>query len=102
MLSPQRQDRESSSLVPLKRSPGSRPVLQTRWASPNAREMTVERKVNVWGRVLVISVLQESKTVWIAQGDYMDERIEVKGATATSAAALWERAARQKNTGNPE
>ena len=61
------------------------------------REMTVERKVNVWGNLLVIDVYEESRRVWVAQGDYMDERIAVKGSTATSAAALWEKAARQKS-----
>ena len=56
----------------------------------------MERKVNVWGKVLAISVSQQSKRVWTAQGDYMGARIEAQGATASSAVALWERAARQK------
>ncbi len=62
----------------------------------NSREKTMERKVNVWGEPFVIRVYEESKTVWIAQGDYVGERIEVKGSTATSAAALWEKAARDR------
>ena len=61
--------------------------------------MIVERKANVWGKVLAIRVVQQSKGVWIAQGDYQGQRIEAKGATPTSAAAMWERAARQKDTG---
>jgi len=60
----------------------------------------MERKVNVWGKVLEISVSQQSKGVWSAQGEYMGARIEVQGATATSAVALWERAARQKGAGS--
>jgi hypothetical protein len=57
----------------------------------------VERKANVWGKIVAISVSQESKGLWIARGDYMGEKIEAKGATATSAAALWEGAARQRD-----
>ena len=66
------------------------------------REVAMERKVNVWGKVLAISVSQQSKRVWTAQGDYMGERIEAQGATAPSAVALWEKAARCKSTESPK
>jgi hypothetical protein len=56
----------------------------------------VERKVNVWGRMVAISVSQVSKALWAAKGDYMGERIEVRGATPASAVAMWETAARHK------
>jgi len=57
-----------------------------------------EREVNVWGEFLAIAVHQESRTVWIAQGDYTGERIEIKGSTATSAVALCEKAAHSMTT----
>jgi hypothetical protein len=41
-----------------------------------------EREVNVWGDFLAIAVHQESRAVWIAQDDYMGERIEIKGSTS--------------------
>jgi hypothetical protein len=41
----------------------------------------------------VISVHQKSKTVWVAVGDYMGERIEVEGSSA-NVTAKWVEAAR--------
>jgi hypothetical protein len=61
----------------------------------------MERKVNVWGKVLAIKVSQQSKGIWTAQGDYMGAQIEVQGATATSAVALWEGVARRKGAESP-
>ncbi len=56
----------------------------------------VERTVHVWDKPHVITVYQKSKCVWIAVGDYMGERIEVKGSSASSAAKWWADAARFK------
>lgn len=40
-----------------------------------------------------ISVVQKSKTVWIAKGEYMDKYVEVKGPIRSSAIAHWRDAA---------
>ena len=53
-----------------------------------------ERTVHVWAIPHLITVYQKSKTVWVAVGDYMGERIEVKGSSANVAAKYWVDAAR--------
>ena len=53
-----------------------------------------ERTVYVWAIPHVIAVYQKSKTVWVAVGDYMGERIEVQGSSANVAAKYWVDAAR--------
>jgi hypothetical protein len=60
------------------------------------KAMTVEREmtVKVWDKPHIITVYQKSKTVWIAVGEYMGRRIEVKGSSASSAAKWWAEAAR--------
>ena len=50
---------------------------------------TYERTVQVWDHPPVISVYQKSKSVWIALGDYMGQRVEVKGSSLTSATKHW-------------
>jgi hypothetical protein len=60
------------------------------------REMTrqaYERTVHVWAIPHVITVYQKSKTVWVAVGDYMGERIEVEASSA-NVTAKWVEAAR--------
>jgi hypothetical protein len=57
-------------------------------------ERTIE--VEVWGKPHKISVYQKSKTVWIAVGEYMGERIEVKGSSSGSAVRLWRETARYR------
>jgi hypothetical protein len=52
--------------------------------------------VNVWDEPHEITVNQKSKTVWIAVGEYMGQRIEVKGRTESQAASAWREAARYK------
>lgn len=52
--------------------------------------------VDVWGKPHEISVYQKTKTIWIAVGEYMGERIEVKGRTESQAARTWQDAARFK------
>jgi hypothetical protein len=53
-----------------------------------------DRTVHVWAIPHVITVYQKSKTVWVAVGEYMGERIEVKGSSANVAAKYWVDAAR--------
>lgn len=55
--------------------------------------------VMVWGKQYEISVYKRSKTVWIAVGEYMRERIETKGASPNAAAAHWRDAAQYKGNG---
>lgn len=56
----------------------------------------MEHTINVWDRPQTVEVYQKSKSVWIAVGDYMGERIEVKGTSRTSALAAWKEAARYR------
>ncbi|HZO48499.1 MAG TPA: hypothetical protein VFB68_21630 [Xanthobacteraceae bacterium] len=55
-----------------------------------------ERTVEVWGKRHTISVSQTSKSVWVAVGDYMGKRIEVKDRSEGSAIKQWCEAARYK------
>ena len=57
---------------------------------------TLKRTVTVWDKVHPITVQQESKTVWVAVGDYRGERLEVKGKTDTQAVAAWRDVAKLK------
>lgn len=56
----------------------------------------MERTVKVWDQDVKISVYQKSRTVWIAVGKYLGDRIEVNGRSANSAVVLWVNAARYK------
>ena len=62
-------------------------------------EKVLKRTVRVWDKPHKIDVYQKSKTVWIAVGDYMGQRIETKGSTAYTAANRWREAARYKGNG---
>jgi hypothetical protein len=55
--------------------------------------------VEVWKKAYTITVHQKSKSVWIAVGDYMGERLEAQGRSESAAANRWREAARYK--GNP-
>lgn len=50
----------------------------------------------VWGKPEKVTVYQKSKSVWIAVGTYMGERLESKGSSEASASAHWIAAARYK------
>lgn len=54
------------------------------------------REVNVWGQVVEVEVVQKSKTVWIAVGYYMEQRIEVKRSSPGAALSGWKDAATYK------
>ncbi len=56
----------------------------------------METTVKVWNTDVKVSVHQSSKTVWVAVGEYMGERIEVKGRTQTQALGQWREAARYR------
>ena len=56
----------------------------------------VKTTVMVWDKPYEITVYRKSKTVWIAVGEYMGERIETKASSQRSAAAHWREAARYK------
>ena len=55
-----------------------------------------KRTVTVWDNVHQITVQQQSKTVWVAVGEYRGERLEVKGKTDTQAVAAWRDVAKLK------
>lgn len=52
--------------------------------------------VKVWDEPHEITVYQKSKSVWVAVGEYMGERLETKGSSESSAAAHWRDAANYK------
>jgi hypothetical protein len=56
----------------------------------------MKQTVRVWDLPVEITVYQKSKSVWIAVGDYMGERLEVKSSSVSSAAKLWQDAAKYK------
>ena len=58
--------------------------------------MIYEHRVIVWGKPYIVSVNRKSKSVWIAVGDYMGERIEAQGSSASVAARHWAGTARYK------
>lgn len=59
------------------------------------------RRVEVWGQKYDITVYQESKTVWIAVGDYMEQSIRAQGRSESSAAKHWQEAARYRGNVGP-
>ena len=56
----------------------------------------MDRTVKVWDKPHAITVYRKSKSVWIAVGEYMGERLEVKGRTESQAMNNWREAARYK------
>jgi hypothetical protein len=62
----------------------------------------MKQAVRVWDVPHEITVYQKSKSVWVAVGDYMGERVEVNGSSASAAAKHWQEAARYRgNDGVP-
>jgi hypothetical protein len=59
----------------------------------------VSHCVTVWGEACPVGVYQKSKSVWVATGGYMGQRIEVKGRSATSALGLWRSTATYRGNG---
>ena len=56
----------------------------------------MQHVVKVWGKPYTIEVHQNSKTVWVAVGEYMGEIREVKGGSANDAISQWKEWARYK------
>jgi hypothetical protein len=50
----------------------------------------------IWDEPHEVQVYQSSKSVWIAVGEYMGERIEVKDRSESTALKRWKDAARYK------
>lgn len=58
--------------------------------------MTRQRTVEVWGQQVAVDVYQQSKSVWIASGEYMGQYIQTKDRSAGSALLRWKEAARYR------
>jgi hypothetical protein len=62
----------------------------------------MKQTVRVWDELQEITVYQKSKSVWVAVGEYMGDRIETKASSASAAARHWQDAARYRgNVGSP-
>ncbi len=55
-----------------------------------------DHTVEVWGKSYTVFTHQRSKSVWIAVGEYMGKRIEVKDRSKATAIKRWQEAARYK------
>jgi len=78
---------------PLRVKTGQYPL----WWLPERIAMRRTIRVYVLDKAHDINVHQRSKSVWIACGEHLGERIEVKGRTAAAAAKLWADAARYRS-----
>ena len=58
--------------------------------------ISLQEVVTVWGKSYEITVYQKSKSVWVAVGEYMEERLEVQGRTSSAAARSWQEATRYR------
>ena len=56
----------------------------------------MEHTVQVWDHPYTVTTRQKSKSVWIAVGEYMGKRIEVKDRTEATAIKRWREAARSR------
>jgi hypothetical protein len=57
-----------------------------------------ERKICVWNAVHAITILKQSPTAWVAIGEYMGQRLEVKEPPQGAAVRLCIRVAHYKTT----
>ncbi len=55
-----------------------------------------DHTVEVWGKSYTVITHQKSKSVWIAVGEYMGKRIEVKDRSKGAAIKRWREATRFK------
>jgi hypothetical protein len=60
-----------------------------------------EHIVKVWDRTYTVRAYQESKSRWIAIGDYMGELKEAKGKTESAAVRAWAAAAKYVGNDGP-
>jgi hypothetical protein len=56
----------------------------------------MKHTVMVWDQPQEVTAHRKSKSVWIAVGEYMGERVETKAASESAAVARWREAARYK------
>ena len=61
----------------------------------------ITQTVELSGKHHEVSLNRQSKTVWIATGEYMGEHLEARGQSASSAVALWRMAARFMDEARP-
>ncbi len=59
----------------------------------------MQRTVMVWNKPHVVTLHHESKTVWIATGDYMGRPLSVKDRTQGAALKRWRQAATDRGNG---
>ena len=57
---------------------------------------TFRRTVTLGDKPHHVTVSQKSESAWIAVGEYMGERLEVKGGTDSQAIGSWRDAAKYK------
>jgi hypothetical protein len=60
-------------------------------------EGTKERTVRVRDKTYTVLVHRQSQTVWVASGDCMGQRLELKGTSENSAVAAWSETARYRS-----
>ena len=53
--------------------------------------------IHVWDKPHIISVHQQSESVWIAVGEYVGKLLQVEGPSAEAAARQWAQTARRSN-----
>ena len=56
----------------------------------------MEHSVMVWGKPLLVSVYQKSKSVWVATGEYHGERLSTQDRSQSTALTRWREAAQYK------
>lgn len=57
------------------------------------RESKMEHKIKLEGQEVVVSIVQASKTVWIASGDFEGSIVEVKASSRGNALSRWRKVA---------
>ena len=62
-------------------------------------EALSKHTVNVREKPYIVSVHQKSKTIWLAAGHCMGERIDCKGRSESDALSQWQEAARSIKCG---
>jgi hypothetical protein len=63
------------------------------------RGLTLKRFIKPWenDEPCEVTIVQKSKSVWIAVGTHMGKEVRVQGRSANSAAALWRDAAHSRS-----
>lgn len=63
------------------------------------RGLTLKRFIKPWenDEPCEVTIVQKSKSVWIAVGTYMSKEVRVEGRTSNNAAAKWHAAAHYRS-----